>query len=164
MSTSKTIPLKCELWARCVRSILHAREQCADDLDSHAVLSIAEHMRDTGAPFRARRIGGLPRPAAVAIAIGRATNAAFVATRGRAFLRPHRGDRRCRPRLAVLPLAMPVKHWISDFRPCRLNSQPAFHLMGPSLARGSTLARLPWGVRMNTHCKQRATAPASWRG
>ena len=54
----------------------------ADDLDSHAVLSIAEHMRDAGAPFRARRIGGLPRPAAFAIAIGRATNAAFEATIG----------------------------------------------------------------------------------
>jgi hypothetical protein len=43
----------------------------ADDLDSYAVLSIAEHMRDAGAPFRARRIGGLPRPAAFAIATGR---------------------------------------------------------------------------------------------
>ena len=66
----------------------------------------------TRARLFARRIGGLPRPAAFAIAIGRATNAAFEATRGRAFLRPHRGDRRCRLRLAVLPLAMPVKDWL----------------------------------------------------
>jgi hypothetical protein len=49
----------------------------ADDLVSHAVLSIAEHMREAGAPFRAGRVGGLPRPVAFTIAIGRATNAAL---------------------------------------------------------------------------------------
>jgi hypothetical protein len=154
------------LWARCVMPILRAgiMPMARDDLDSHAVLSIAEHMRDAGSRFRARCIGGLPPPATFAIAMAA------------------QQMRRSRPRAAALffelieavgavairspcfPLAMPVKDWISDFCPCRLKSQPAFHRMGPSLARRSSLARMPWGVRMNARRKQRATAPASWRG
>ena len=149
-----------------VRPILHAREQCrwcgrsrflccSFDRRTHARRGRAFSRASYWRPSAPGCVRDCDRPA---------TNAAFEATRGRAFLRPHRGDRHCRPPLSVLPLAMPVKDWISDFRPCRLKLQPAIHHMGPSLARGSTLARMPWGVRMNARRKQRATAPASWRG